>query len=599
MTLPPERSMRRSGSAMRRLSLLLDRIPIVLQVTAVVSLVLIVMLAGSLLAVSSVLKSSIRATAGGSMESVAIDLADRLDEGLHERFRDITALAASQSIAEFDGRDDSEPRRWIETMRRNYPLYAWIGLTDPSGRVLVASGSLLEGLSVAGHPWFGAALEGPHLGDVHDAVLLANLLSETTDMPASPDDEPLRLVDVAAPVTDADGDIRGVLGAHLSWAWAHQLQDALLTPRRREMQTRLRVLDREGRVLLGERFGTERANAESVRNVLAGQTGWGIEDLGSGPEVVGFAPTRGFAGQPGLGWVVLASTPLAVAEAPLARLNRTMAITGIVLGLLGLVVAMAMARRLGHPLTVLAGVARGIGRDTPQTLPRLSGSREVVSLSLALRALLYRIGAVTEHLQTSRERTQILEEEKRRLEQLASHDSLTGLRNRRSFLELAGHEIARTRRKGGSLCVLMIDIDHFKAVNDTYGHAAGDVVIRDIAHLIRDEAREADIVARFGGEEFVVLLPDCDFADARAFGERLRASVAAHRLRHDGEELSVTVSVGCAQFTPQATDLEAALDSADHALYIAKRSGRNRVEGTIVSSPHPPPRSSGGAPLPS
>lgn len=568
----------------RRLSLFLDRVPIVLQITAVVSLILIVVLAGSLLAVSDVMQSSIRATTGGNMHSVAIDMADRLDEGLHERYRDILALAGSDAIAGYDAVDDRAPRQWLDGLRHHYPLYAWIGLTDPDGNVLLASRGLLEGASVAQRPWFMAAREGPHIGDVHDAVLLANLLAESDGHAAGVEDEPLRLVDVAAPVLADDGRLRGILGAHLSWAWAREIQSAILTPRRREMHTELRVVDRNGRVLLGEQFGTDRSKAAAVQIAQSGKSGWLIEDLGTGPQLVGFAPTRGFADQPGLGWVVLASTPLAVADAPLVSLNRTMAITGTVLGLLGIVLAFATARRLGRPLRQLADTARSIGRDTPQTMPRLSGSREVVGLSLALRALLHRIGAVTQTLQNSQERAQLLEEEKRELEQLASLDPLTGLRNRRSFLELAGREIARTRREGGTLAVLMIDIDHFKAVNDTHGHAAGDAVIRDIAHLIRSLARESDIVSRFGGEEFVVLLPQSSFVDACAFGERLRQRIAGHRLAFGEQELSVTVSVGCAQFTPHRTELEEALDIADHALYVAKQSGRNRVEGAIIGA---------------
>lgn len=567
-----------------RASLFLDRVPIVLQITAVVSLILIVVLAGSLLAVSDVMQSSIRATKGGNMHSVAIDMADRLDEGLHERYRDVLALAGSDAIAGYDAMNDRAPRQWLDGLQQHYPLYAWIGLTDPEGNVLIASRGLLEGASVAQRPWFTAALQGPHIGDVHDAVLLASLLAEFEGHAAGAEGEPLRLLDVAVPVLADDGSLRGILGAHLSWAWAREIQSAILTPRRREMQTELRVVDQHGQVLLGENFGTDRSKAAAVQIAQAGQSGWLIEDLGTGPQLVGFAPTRGFKDQPGLGWIVLASTPLAVADAPLASLNRTMAITGAILGLLGLILAFATARRLGRPLKRLEETARGIGRDTPQTMPRLSGSREVVGLSLALRALLHRIGAVRQTLQSSEERAQLLEAEKRELEQLASLDPLTGLRNRRSFLELAGREIARTRRDGGTLAVLMIDIDHFKAVNDTHGHAAGDAVIRDIAHLIRGLARETDVVSRFGGEEFVVLLPQSSFVDACAFGERLRQRVAEHRLPFGEQELSVTVSVGCAQFTPHGTELEEALDIADHALYVAKQSGRNRVEGAIIGS---------------
>ncbi len=562
---------------MRPLSVHLDRIPIVFQITAVVSLLLVLVLAACLIAISIVLTDSIRGNAGGHMESIAIDLADRLDDGLLERYQDVVGLTASDPFTLFEQGRGQEAQARIDSLQDSYQHYAWIGLAGPDGAVLAATDGVLKGASVAERPWFAAGSEKPHIGDVHDAVLLANLLNRAEQ---SPDAEPLRLIDVAAPVTGPDGRLVGVLGAHLNWDWARELRDTALSDRRRAMQTELRFADREGRLILGGAFGADASHLASVKDALAGGHGWRIEQIDGSPHLVGYAPTHGFAELDGLGWIVLASTPLAVADAPLRELDRILIGIGLLLGLLGILIVFLTAKRLGRPLTVLTEVARGIGQDTPRTMPRLSGSREVVSLSLALRALLHRIGTVTERLQDSRERAEALESEKRELERLASLDPLTGLRNRRAFLDVAGHEIARARREGGILSVLMIDIDHFKRVNDTYGHAAGDAVIRAIAGLIRSLSREADIAARFGGEEFVILLPNCGFEDARLFGERLRSRISDHRLDYDGQAIRVTVSVGCAQFMPQTTGLDEAIDSADHALYLAKRLGRNRVEGS-------------------
>lgn len=565
--------------SLRPITVHLDRLPIVFQITAVVSLLLVLILAACLITVSIVLTDAIRGNAGGHMESIAIDLADRLDDGMLERYQDVVSLTTSDPFTQFEQGRGAEVQARIDALKASFPHYAWIGLADRNGSVIAASDGVLAGTSVAEHPWFVAGAAKAHIGRVHEAALLAALLKSKG---ADADAEPLRLIDVAAPVKDSEGRQIAVLGAHLSWDWARELRDTALTDQRKALKTEMRIADRQGRLVLGGAFGSSFGDLGSVKAALAGKHGWMIEQIDGSPQLVGFAPTHGFAEMDGLGWIVMASTPLAVADAPLHDLDRVMGGIGVLLGLAGILIVFLTAKRLGRPLTTLTEVARGIGQDTPHTLPRLSGSREVVSLSLALRALLHRIGAVTEHLQDTRERAAALESENRELEQLASLDPLTGLRNRRSFLELAEHEIARARRDASILSVLMIDIDHFKQVNDTYGHPAGDKVIRAIANLIRSLSREADIAARFGGEEFVILLPNCGFEDVRQFGERLRLRISEHLLEHDGRAIRVTVSVGCAHFTPQTTGLDEAIDSADHALYLAKRLGRNRVEGGAI-----------------
>ena len=121
----------------------------------------------------------------------------------------------------------------------------------------------------------------------------------------------------------------------------------------------------------------------------------------------------------------------------------------------------------------------------------------------------------------------------------------------------------------------MIDIDHFKSVNDRYGHPVGDVVLREIAHVIKKQARCRDIVARYGGEEFVVVLTDCDLERAYAWSERIRKEISDIFITH--KKISVTVSIGVAASTPDVYRLQDVLSLADEALYSAKNSGRNRV----------------------
>jgi len=173
------------------------------------------------------------------------------------------------------------------------------------------------------------------------------------------------------------------------------------------------------------------------------------------------------------------------------------------------------------------------------------------------------------------ERKQMELELKRR----ADTDYLTGVANRGYFLKMAALELARTRRYGGALSIAMIDLDHFKNINDTYGHLVGDAVLKEMATISHRVLREADLVGRLGGEEFAVLLPETDASHTVEVIERLRKAVAASEIPlEDGQALHFTVSIGIATFIAETdTSIDMLLNRADQALYMAKQSGRNQV----------------------
>lgn len=164
------------------------------------------------------------------------------------------------------------------------------------------------------------------------------------------------------------------------------------------------------------------------------------------------------------------------------------------------------------------------------------------------------------------------------IKRLAATDPLTGLSNRRQFFELAVSELDRARRYERPLCAVMVDIDHFKRVNDQHGHAVGDRVLQEVARRLRDTVRKSDTVARYGGEEFALLMPETDAPAALTAAERVRAAVATTPISvGEPPPLEITISAGVAAIRPDDRMIEALLERADIALYAAKNAGRNRV----------------------
>jgi diguanylate cyclase (GGDEF)-like protein len=161
----------------------------------------------------------------------------------------------------------------------------------------------------------------------------------------------------------------------------------------------------------------------------------------------------------------------------------------------------------------------------------------------------------------------------------ATHDHLTGLFNRAMILEHLDIELRRIRRNGGRVSIAIADVDDFKKVNDTHGHGVGDLVLRQSADLMRSVLREGECLGRYGGEEFLLVLPACDESAARQAAERARLAVSRAPVRAKGIELSLTTSFGLACTDAAGHDLEGLVMAADEALYRAKADGRNRVVG--------------------
>lgn len=163
------------------------------------------------------------------------------------------------------------------------------------------------------------------------------------------------------------------------------------------------------------------------------------------------------------------------------------------------------------------------------------------------------------------------------LELASLSDPLTGLPNRRSIMKRLKTEVSRVDRGGLPFALVMVDIDHFKLINDTHGHDIGDSAIVAVARTLRQITRDYDVCARWGGEEFLILLPDSTIESATATAEKLRRGVAEVRIPHQGVNVTVTISLGLALHQRHAS-LDRCIQMADQALYMAKRGGRNRYQ---------------------
>jgi diguanylate cyclase (GGDEF)-like protein len=178
-----------------------------------------------------------------------------------------------------------------------------------------------------------------------------------------------------------------------------------------------------------------------------------------------------------------------------------------------------------------------------------------------------------------------LADKNKQLEQQSTRDALTGVRNRAFFDQKLSAEIKRSRRERSTLGLLMIDIDHFKAINDNHGHLVGDLVIKEVANCLQQELkRSTDHLCRYGGEEFAIILPNTDNEGARVLAEQVRLCLANQRIQYEDLELSVTVSIGCyaavAEINSNSADY---IQAADTALYQAKHEGRNKVVCSALS----------------
>ncbi len=538
---------------------------------------------GGLIGESSV--NQLRARIGQVLATDAARVAERLNTEMGARARELTLLAALDPLRSFANATPVAPvsppfpqsndvlrvQSIVSELKRSFPAYVWIGVTDPQGKVIAATDPASVGTDIASRM---------------SSREIQRSRSATPTVEGSEPDVP-RLIDVTHPILATDGTVAGLIVAQLPWDWIRSLAGPLLSKDARgNVPGQLFIVSAQDTVLIGPSNTVGQKLPLQVSNrARAGFYGNSVEPW---PAIGGFA-AGGFltgasfaAGEgrfPGPGsqemkWSVLIREKLDTAFAPAYDLRRSILLVGAVLAAVFAVIGWLLAGWITAPLRRIAVAAERLRQGDDIEIPLIRGAAEFASLSGSLRAL---VATLT--------RKQVALDE---MQDLALHDPLTGLLNRNGMRVHIQRAVAEARAEGSGLLVCVGDLDGFKAVNDTLGHAGGDILLRQVAARFAASIRQDDIVARLGGDEFVLALRapgGFTDADARAVAERALFAIAAP-YEVSGRPVRIGCSLGAAfwpdhadprAFPSDPTGLSGVLEKADAALYAVKRAAKGRL----------------------
>lgn len=500
----------------------------------------------------------IRAEIGRDLAEVSYTMVDRLDRDMQSR-ASMLQVIGSLSALRHPG-DSREVRRLLDELQAKFPSIAWIGFTDAQGNVLASSDGILQGASIAQRPVFLEGSKGLFIGDVHEAVLLAKLLPNPTG-------EAMKFVDISLPVHDDAGRLVGVLAAHLSWSWADEVREAILKPIEETRQVEFFVIGRDRTILLGPReLIGQKLHLPMMQNLSARQSDWAVQQWPDGKDyLTGLTASQGYLDYPGLGWMVVARQDLELADAPVQAMHVTILVWSVMLALLFAACGWLLASYVTRPLRTIARAADRLASGEITVIPEIGSPREIARLSHSIRHLVESL--THQHAELDA------------LENRAHHDPLTGLPNRAALARFLPRAQQRNQSAQDGLAVLYLDLDGFKPVNDRYGHAAGDQVLREAASRMRGCLRGGDLVVRLGGDEFLMILQvaaDDAANQARQIAERTLQALAAP-IHWESKQLQIGCSIGGALWPQHDADLEQVMELADQALYRAKQTGRGRV----------------------
>ena len=510
---------------------------------------------------------------GNAMHDLATGIAAVVGENLGERQREIS-LIASEPVLRTAPLSSPEVAATLVRLQAAYANYSWIGITDEKGVVRAATQSQRVGEDVSDRLWFKSGLQGSFIGDVREINALSPAgLPETTVQAST-------YLDFSAPVIAESATTRGVVGAQINRKWLHVVLAMLVPAHAKEEQLSIFVISGSDKLIYPDNNLSTLAAAHvptAIRPYAESVLEDGRRYLSAAALVRDVLPGKS------LGWRVVVRQPLARAVENVTTLKSVLLGASLTVMLVFFSLACWSASTISRPLRQLARIAKKIqsgDERTPIDVPTATADlRNLVDafagMSSTLISSKQELASSNAQLeQKVAERTAELQQANEGLQSLARHDALTSLSNRRAANERLTLEFVRMKRSQITYCVMMIDIDSFKRINDTFGHADGDLVLQRVAQAINASVRESDFVARYGGEEFLVILPATSIAGAVVVAERCRNAVATAQ---DAKVGQVTVSIGLAEATMEHRSDNEAVHLADGLLYEAKRAGKNRT----------------------
>ncbi len=497
------------------------------------------------------------------LRSASVSIAREFDLWLKERVYELRVFSGSYEVSEnvekalrSGGARAQVLRRaqdYLKSVQNKFSDYDDLFVLDTTGAVIVASAKHTARVSLPQDWQKQAKLDQPILTGAHwDQGLGKTVMT------------------VAVPLKTANGRVLGVLAATLNFG----SMEAVLRQWSQGQTRHLYIVKPDGTRVLSSLLSTQpvlttKLPEHATRTFFAGESGDLVQMNYDNLDVLAVM-------QPvsRLGWGVVAEKNYEDAYRALVSI-RTVALASTAWLLLGVgLIAYLLSLTIIGPLTRLTeGAARVAGGDLSVEIAA-DPPREIERLATMFNTMVSYLREAQQDLTAA---NYALNERNQSLEAISSTDALTGLHNRRRMLDALNAEIARHARHARSFSIMMVDVDHFKKYNDTYGHPAGDALLKKVGGILKSSLRTNDFAARYGGEEFLILLPDQDKKGAVEVAERIRQRIAAETGDETHQRKAITASLGVATFPESGRTADPLLASADAALYKAKNSGRNRV----------------------
>jgi diguanylate cyclase (GGDEF)-like protein len=522
------------------------RLAIIFAVTAIILILILSLIIGQ----RSI--TEIKTEIGYSLAEVAYITGENLDQYMWSRYGEVAVLSELAEIKKQQDLNNAEIL--LNKLKEEFPSFAWVGLTNKEGIVIASTDGILKGADISARPVYTEALDKVFIGDVHEAVLLAELLPNPTG-------EKMKFVDISTPVFDTSSNFIGVLATHLSWEWVKEVEESMVNTLKSRSDIEIFIISNNNNVILGPKdMLGHTLNLNSIEQAKTDNKGWILETWEDGKQyLTGYVFADGYKNYQGLNWTILVRQPVQVAYAPAKELLSYFIISGLVLVSLCALGGWFLAGRITSPLKKITSVADNLREGKIVEVPQYIGITEIEILSDSLRNLVTNLTTTESELE--------------RLEGVVHRDHLTGLPNRNAL----DHYLETATKQFDTLTILYLDLDGFKAVNDTLGHNAGDKLLIEVGSRLKQNVQKEELVSRMGGDEFVFVLTSLKdpVTNGNLVGEKI-ISMINKPYYIDGEIVSVGCSVGGAIWTKNS-NISEVIRFADEALYNVKRNGKNRV----------------------